>query len=130
MQAPFIKDTYRPYSRPTNPAWSSRPFGSPASGYGIRSAGAVIWMTQDNHLGAVQLLRQHGAHQEMRPGQGAERQHEVGPVDHRLIQALGPANQETYRPGQVGPLPQLCRQCLTAKRAAAQVKWYREGVAR
>src|SRR3954462_3780688 len=108
MQAPFIR----------------------GSEYAVRPAGAMVRVAESNGLGTVQLLRQHGTDQEMRPGQRAERQHEVGEVNNRLIPTLGPANQKTDRPRQFDPMPQLARQRLAAEGAAAQVERHGKSVAR
>src|SRR4051794_17118279 len=98
-----------------------------ASRYDTRTAGAVIGMAKRNRLRAIELLRQHGAYQEMRPGRRAERQHKVGPVDHRPIQPLSPANQEADRTRQFGPLPQLPRQGLAIERLPTQIERHGEG---
>ena len=52
-----------------------------ANGPLIRPAAAVIRMACGNGLRAEQLFRQQRAHQQMRPGQVAERQHMVGTRD-------------------------------------------------
>ena len=63
----------------------------------------MVGMTLYDRLGAIQLFRQHGAYEEMRPGHRTERKHVVGPVNDRGVEALSAADLEADRARQAAP---------------------------
>jgi len=54
----------------------------------------MIGMAGGDGLGAVELLAEQGADQEVRPGHRAQGKHEIGAVGHRRVVAVGAADQE------------------------------------
>ena len=65
----------------------------------------MIGVSGEDLLGAVELFQQHPAHQQMRPGHRAERQHPVGARDELSIEPLGPTDRKGERRGAlVAPL--------------------------
>src|SRR5690242_11136426 len=56
----------------------------------------VIGMAGEDLLRPVQLLEQHAAHQQMRPGHLAERKHRVGTGDDGAAETVGPADRECH----------------------------------
>ena len=54
-------------------------------------------MARENGRRAIELLAQHDAHQLVRPGRRAERQHQIGLVANRLVVPVGAANGDHER---------------------------------
>jgi hypothetical protein len=54
----------------------------------------MIRMAGEDLLGAVELLQQQAAHQEMRPGHRAQRYDRVGAIDHGLPEPVRAADRE------------------------------------
>src|SRR5262249_27148183 len=54
----------------------------------------MIRMSRQNRDGAVELLQQHDAHELVRPGRGAEREHEVGAALELDAESVGAADDE------------------------------------
>ena len=69
-----------------------------------------------------QLLSKHHARQQMRPSERPQRQHVIGTLDHRAIQALGAANQKTERSPKAEPTLHQHRQMLRIDRCAGLIE--------
>jgi hypothetical protein len=64
-------------------------------------SGAVIRVAGEDLLRAVQLLQQHRADEQVRPGHCTERQDRIGLVENGLTEPVGAANRESHGPGAV-----------------------------
>src|SRR4051812_40854580 len=49
-------------------------------------SGAVVRMALQDGRGAIDLLGQHDAHEHVRPGHGAERQHQIGALENGVVE--------------------------------------------
>ena len=74
----------------------------------------------------IDLLGQHGAGEEVRPGQMPERQHVIGARDHRRVQPFGAADQEAHRPAAGQPAFQQARQFLAVRHRASAIERHDE----
>jgi hypothetical protein len=83
----------------------------------------VIRVAGENLLGAVKLLQQHAAHQQMRPSHRAERQHRIGAGDKLPIEAVGATDRESEHGATlIAPLAETLGEITARPGKAALVK--------
>ena len=80
-----------------------------APGATSRPPRAVVGMAGADRLRAEELLRQEGAHQQVRPGQRPERQAVLGGGQHGRVEPFGAADREAGRPPALDPARRTAR---------------------
>ena len=86
---------------------------------GRQAARAMIRMPRGDRPRAIDLLGQHDAGEEMRPGQSPKRQHVIGAREHRRMQSFGASDQEAQRPTRGQPTIQKARKFLAVRHSPA-----------
>src|SRR3954469_1608510 len=81
----------------------------------------MIRVARQKLMGPVDLLGEHGASQQVRPGHGPERQREGCFLQHRLAVAVGATDQEGNIGALVAPAPQVPGEAFAVHNLAAAV---------